>query len=237
MELIDLVKLTLKPNVPPPEGLNLDKWDVIPKKEQVYEAFRDMSLNDIKVVMMGQDPYPIPGIATGLPFGIEENNETLPPSLDIIFNELIFNYSEDITLSTIPSDSKMYFDKTLKHWKKEGVLLLNAGLTCKNYKPEGFDLLKVEGSHSNYWRVVLMEDLMINLNEALANKAVFVFMGQKAKYYSKFIKDCPVITTHHPVADHRSGFELFKGSGVFKEVNKQLKQLEIQPVKWLVNER
>ncbi len=238
MKLIDLVKLTISSDeVNPPEEMDLNNWKSCPSNpKQVYECFRDLLIDDVNVVIVGQDPYPIPGIATGLAFGVEPN-ERLQPSLEIIYNELIFNYSEDITLGTDPSDTKMYFDKTLQHWKKQGVLLMNAALTCKEYCPEGENMLNTVGSHSYYWKKVLMENLFINLNEALREKTVFVFMGKKAQYYSKFITNCPVINVIHPVADYRTGVNKFQGSGIFKEINEQLKKLDKNPIKFLVNEK
>jgi uracil-DNA glycosylase len=179
------------------------------------------------VIIVGQDPYPIKGVATGLAFAVNEDIEEIPPSLQIMLDELALNYYHDITFD------RENIDVTLNHWKDQGVLLLNASLTCDVLSPEGVNKLFEKGSHSNYWREILMEKLFFELNNEL-NECVFVFMGQKAQYYNKYIdpeKHC-VINVVHPVSDHRSGNENFRGSKVFNRINDYLTSKNKEEIKW-----
>lgn len=93
-----------------------------PPKEQIFDAFKFCSFNDLKVVIIGQDPYHGKGQANGLCFSVN-TGVAIPPSLLNIFKEL----HSDLGL-TIPSDGN------LEHWARQGVLLLNATLTVEEGK-------------------------------------------------------------------------------------------------------
>lgn len=183
-----------------------------------------MEISNLKVVILGQDPYPVPSIATGLAFGIEKGT-TLPPSLNIIQTELAISYYNDIT----------YYikDVTLESWEKQGVLLLNASLSCTEFLPESEDALWLPESHSYLWRLSLMENLFKWMSDEL-NNIVFVFMGRKAQYYNKFIdhNKHAIINSYHPVADYRSGTQVFIGSKVFNNINTSLKQYGKEEIEW-----
>lgn len=104
-----------------------------PEAKNIFRVF-SMPLNKIKVVILGQDPYPQPGQANGLAFAVNENTN-MPASLKIIANEVM----NDIPLS-LPFASDW---KTLEHWHNQGVFLLNTALTVKKGVPR---------SHSAYWK-------------------------------------------------------------------------------------
>lgn len=186
-------------------------------KSIMFEAFK-MRLEDVKVVIVGQDPYPQPGVATGLAFAVHPDAPS-QPSLDVIIDELSLHTYYDITFGIEE------LDRTLVQWKEQGVLLMNASLTCDQFSPEGLNRLFENGSHSNYWRELLMEDLFKELNNRL-DSVVFVFMGQKAQYYNKYITVNKnfIINTYHPVADYRIGNQKFVGSNVFNQINEYLKE-------------
>ena len=96
---------------------------IYPKQNEVFNAFRYTDFDNVKVVILGQDPYHGPNQAEGLSFSV--SNEVLkPPSLKNIFKEL-------------ESDLGIPFpeDNSLKPWAKQGVLLLNAVLTVEEHKP------------------------------------------------------------------------------------------------------
>ena len=96
---------------------------IYPKQNEVFNAFRYTDFDNVKVVILGQDPYHGPNQAEGLSFSV--SNEVLkPPSLQNIFKEL-------------ESDLGIPFPKhnSLKPWAKQGVLLLNAVLTVEEHKP------------------------------------------------------------------------------------------------------
>ena len=96
---------------------------IYPKQSDVFNAFRYTDFNDVKVVILGQDPYHGPNQAEGLSFSVS-NSVLKPPSLKNIFKEL-------------ESDLQIPFPElnSLKPWAKEGVLLLNAVLTVEEHNP------------------------------------------------------------------------------------------------------
>ena len=96
---------------------------IYPKQTEVFNAFKYTDFNDVKVVILGQDPYHGPDQAEGLSFSVSDK-VLKPPSLQNIFKEL-------------ESDLKIPFPEhnSLKKWAKQGVLLLNAVLTVEEHKP------------------------------------------------------------------------------------------------------
>lgn len=183
-----------------------------------------MPVEKIKVVIVGQDPYPQPGVATGLAFAVKQG-EPVQPSLSIIQTELAVSYFNDIT----------YYmpDTSLESWEDQGVLLLNSSLSCKVGEPEGVNHLWFPESHSFLWRMSLMEYLFKWMNDSFTN-LVFAFMGSKAQYYNRFIDHAKhgIINTIHPVADYRTGSRLFVGSKVFNNINEKLKQYDKKEISW-----
>ena len=95
-----------------------------PPKELLFSAFDNCSFDDLKVVIIGQDPYHGEGEANGLCFSVNENIK-IPPSLRNIFREL----NSDLDSLFLPTSGN------LERWAKQGVLLLNATITVQKYKP------------------------------------------------------------------------------------------------------
>ena len=94
---------------------------ISPNKEDVFKVFNLCKYKDLKVVMLGQDPYPQPNVATGIMFG---NKDTLvSPSLKVI-KEALINPSK-------PNYNQCYLDISLESWVQQGVLLLNSALTVE----------------------------------------------------------------------------------------------------------
>lgn len=188
-----------------------------------------ISPEKIKVVIVGQDPYASPDVATGLAFAIDEDNPVVQPSLSIIQTELAVSYYNDIA---------WYLNNNnLEDWEKQGVLLLNCSLSCEEYIPESEEQLWKPDTHSFLWRVCLMESLFNWLSTECEN-LVFVFMGKKAQYYAKYIDNerHQVFEVAHPVADYRSGGKLgeqkFIGSKIFNKINEALKLYGKDEIKW-----
>lgn len=173
---------------------------------------------------MGQDPYPQPGVATGLAFGVA-NGERVQPSLSIIQTELALSYFNDITYHME--------DTTLQSWHDQGVVLLNSSLSCDSFNPESEDHLWLPESHSYLWRLSLMENLFKWMSDELYN-IVFVFMGRKAHYYNKLVdrERHTVLNTYHPVADFHSGQQLFVGSKIFNDINSNLEEYGKDTISW-----
>ena len=114
----------------------LDPNSICPSKKNIFKAFKLCPYKELRVVCLGLDPYPQPGIAQGILFGNskETPENLLSPSLKII-KECVINYQ-------IPHNP-IEFDNTLESWAKQGMLLINSAFTCEVNKV---------GSHTNIWR-------------------------------------------------------------------------------------
>jgi len=110
--------------------------NVFPEAANVFRAFRETPLDTLRVVIVGQDPYPKAGYSTGLAFGIPKDMTPIPPSLVKIIDGV-----ETDCYSGLNFD-KANFDVTLESWAKQGVLLLNSALTVKEGEP---------GTHTELW--------------------------------------------------------------------------------------
>lgn len=140
-----------------------------PQKENIFRVFK-MPLNNIKVVILGQDPYHGPGQANGLAFAVNENIIS-PPSLKIIYKELrSLNASQGI--SQVDVSQK---ERTLEHWEEQGIFLLNTALTVESTKP---------GSHITYW-----EEFISKVITFIASNqpCIWLLWGKKAQSYTTYI--------------------------------------------------
>ena len=159
---------------------------ICPLPKDTFKAFHFCPLHNLKVIIIGQDPYPdihrgIP-TATGIAFGNskETSEENYSPSLDVL-KESVIDY-------TIPHGS-ITFDPSLEKWEKQGVLMLNSALSCFAGKP---------GSHALMWRPFI-KTLLLNLS-LYDSGLVYVLMGANAKSFEPYIyaKTNHIIKTRHP---------------------------------------
>ena len=185
---------------------------VYPKENEVFNAFRYTDYNNVKVVILGQDPYHGPNQAEGLSFSVS-NEVKKPPSLINIFKEL-------------ESDLKIPFPEanSLKPWAKQGVLLLNAVLTVEEHKPT---------SHSGIGWETFTDEVIKILNEK-EEPIVFILWGAYARKKKELItnKKHLVIESAHPSPfSARNGFF---GSKPFSKTNEFLKKNGIKEIDWRV---
>ena len=185
---------------------------IYPKKTEVFNAFKYTDYTNVKVVILGQDPYHGPNQAEGLSFSV--SNEVLkPPSLKNIFKEL-------------ESDLKIPFPEhnSLKPWAKEGVLLLNAVLTVEEHKP---------ASHANKGWETFTDEIIKILNKK-EEPVVFILWGNYAREKKAYITNPIhyVIESPHPSPfSARNGFF---GSKPFSKTNEFLKSKGIKEINWNV---
>ena len=185
---------------------------IYPKQTEVFNAFRYTDYNDVKVVILGQDPYHGPNQAEGLSFSVSD--EVLkPPSLQNIFKEL-------------ESDLKIPFPEhnSLKNWAKQGVLLLNAVLTVEEHKPT---------SHKSKGWEIFTDNIIKIINEK-KTPVVFILWGAYARAKKELITN-PIhliIESAHPSPfSARNGFF---GSKPFSKTNEFLKKNNIKEIDWRV---
>lgn len=183
---------------------------VYPPAKLIFSAFDSCPFNDVKVVIIGQDPYHGAGQAHGLCFSVGEEVR-MPPSIVNIFKEL----NSDLGIP-IPANG------SLTRWAEQGVLLINATLTVRAAAP---------GSHQGKGWEEFTDAAMSALNKEKQN-LVFILWGAYAQRKGEIIDRSRhlVIESAHPspFAAHRGFF----GSKPFSRTNDYLLSLGKQPVNW-----
>ena len=183
---------------------------IFPPGKQIFAAFDATPFNDVKVVIIGQDPYHGDRQANGLCFSVNEGIEC-PPSLINIFKEL----SDDLGVAMRTSGD-------LSDWARQGVLLLNSTLTVKAH---------CAGSHQGPAGGTFT-DAPINRLANMRNHLVFILWGSYAIRKGAFIDRSRhlVITSPHP--SPLSAYRGFFGSRPFSTANAYLESNGIKPINW-----
>ncbi|CAI3106119.1 MULTISPECIES: uracil-DNA glycosylase [Acinetobacter] len=184
---------------------------IYPPSKQIFSALNTTPLANVKVVILGQDPYHGPNQANGLSFSVQKGI-ALPPSLRNIFHELHTDLG-------IPAPRH----GDLTKWAKQGVLLLNSVLTVEAGQPT---------SHQKQGWEAFTDEVIDVLNEQREH-VVFILWGAYAQRKGQRINRDRhlVLTAAHPspLAANRGGFF---GCKVFSKTNQYLKQHGIEPIDW-----
>ena len=185
---------------------------IYPPKSQIFSAFDYTSFDDVKVVIIGQDPYHGENQANGLSFSVGDGVK-IPPSLRNIYKEL----KTDLGIEDSNSGN-------LEAWAKQGVLLLNATLTVEAANA---------GSHQNKgWED--FTDAVIKLLSEEKENLVFVLWGSYAQKKGKKInreKHCVIESAHpSPLSVYRG----FWDSKPFSKTNEYLKSKNVQEIDWKI---
>ncbi len=183
---------------------------VYPPGPEIFRAFDHCPFHQVKVVIIGQDPYHGPGQANGLCFSVR-NRQKMPPSLVNIFKEL----HQDLG-KPMPASGE------LERWAQQGVLLLNATLTVRASSP---------GSHQHKgWET--FTDAVIQLLSQEKENLVFILWGAYAQKKGEVIDR----SKHHVImSPHPSPFSAdrgFFGSKPFSKTNAYLKSRGISEIDW-----
>ena len=183
-----------------------------PPKELLFSAFDYCSFDDLKVVIIGQDPYHGEGEANGLCFSVNENIK-IPPSLRNIFREL----NSDLDSLFLPTSGN------LERWAKQGVLLLNATLTVQKDKPNSHKHL----NWGNFTDAVIQE-----ISDKKSN-VVFLLWGNFAHKKGLKINRTKhlVLESGHPSPMSANQGKWF-GNKHFSKTNDYLKSKGIQEIIW-----
>jgi uracil-DNA glycosylase len=171
----------------------------VPEINLVFNAFYKTRLPDIKVVILGQDPY-YNGSAMGLCFSVLKSNK-VNPSVQNIYKELI---NEGFTPKTRNGD--------LTHWAKQGVLMLNTALTTEFGKAE-------KDINFWYWRT---QNLLEYIDSIHKDKIDWILLGTKAINAAKVVKSGNKLMSTHPsplsATRKTKTLDAFIGSGIFRKV-------------------
>ncbi len=183
---------------------------IFPPQEQLFAAFDYCPFSEVKVVILGQDPYHGPGQAHGLSFSVPAGQK-IPPSLRNIYEELAAD------LATTPPKSG-----DLTSWAQQGVLLLNSSLTVLPGQP---------GSHQALGWEKFTDAVIATISEQKTH-VVFILWGKQAETKTTLIdaKKHLVLTAPHPspLSAHRGFF----GTKPFSTANNYLQKHQQHPIKW-----
>lgn len=186
---------------------------IFPPGRKIFSALNLTSFQNVKAVILGQDPYHGYNQAHGLSFSVEYGIKT-PPSLNNIFKEL----ASDLNIEK-PNHGN------LEKWSKQGVLMLNSILTVEKSKP---------GSHANRGWEVFTDRILFLLNSS-KNNLVFILWGKKAQEKGHFIdsdRHMIIKSTHPSPYSANNGF---LGSKPFSRTNQYLKKNNIKEIDWYLN--
>lgn len=180
----------------------------LPSGEHILRAFQQ-PFDDVKVIIVGQDPYPTPGHAIGLSFAVAGDVRPLPRSLVNIFNEL-----RDDLGCPLPKNGD------LTPWSEQGVLLLNRSLTVRPGKA---------ASHRGKgWEAITEQ--AIRALAARGKPAVAILWGRDARNLAPMLQPIPCVESAHPSPlSARNGFF---GSKPFSRANELLAEQGTDPVDW-----
>jgi uracil-DNA glycosylase len=192
----------------------------VPYNSEIFHAFDLCPLDSVKVVILGQDPYPQilddgRPKACGLSFGIRQDDTSVPHSLKLIYKELKRSFPKFV----IPRHGD------LSSLASQGILWLNASLTCVRNESD---------SHGKLWHSFTIPVLQKLLT--LNNKIVFLAFGRNAqklleRYGIGEVPGVKILETDHPAARRKTETSLY-GSGVFEKCNEELMKMGYTPIDW-----
>ncbi len=182
---------------------------IFPPSDDIFNAFKHTAFDNVKVVILGQDPYHGSGQAHGLCFSVKPDIKT-PPSLKNIYKEM----NTDLGLEPVNHGY-------LINWADQGILMLNAVLTVEQSKP---------GSHRKRGWEIFTDRVIEILNQEKEN-LVFILWGNDARKKKSMLDESKhyIIESAHP-----SPFSVknFYGTQPFSKTNNYLKNKGIEPVNW-----
>lgn len=183
---------------------------IYPKQTEIFKAFRNTSYKDVKVVILGQDPYHGENQAEGLSFSVKVGISK-PPSLQNIYKEL----NSDLGLP-IPEHG------SLVSWSEKGVLLLNTVLTVEANKP---------ASHKDLGWEKFTDEVIKKVNEK-ETPVVFILWGSFARSKKSFITNPIHYIIESPHPSPFSAYNGFFGSKPFSKTNNFLISKNLDPIDW-----
>jgi uracil-DNA glycosylase len=187
-----------------------------PALKQIFRAMELCPVDKVKVVMIGQDPYPQPAVADGIAFSCGNTGKP-EASLRYILNSIE---------TTVPPEDKDFVEESercdLSRWSKKGVLLMNAALTTEVTKT---------GKHSDIWRPFL--EYVIDMLNFKQSGLVWVLMGKQAQSFESLIGEHHMVfTTTHPAYAAYLRSPSWDCNDVFNKVNKQLLEYKKEKILW-----
>ena len=200
--------------------LEYSEKKIYPPKQDIFRAFNYFNFEELKVVILGQDPYHQLGQAHGLSFSVNKDIK-IPPSLKNIYKEIVSD------LELVPKLEE-FNHGNLEHWVKQGVLLLNTSLTVIDSKPN---------SHSKFWRPYT--NLIIKYIVENSENVIFMLWGNNAKKIKKLFSNNFLEKHYFLEATHPSPLGANKGGWFnckhFSKCNEILEKLGKDKINWIIN--
>lgn len=184
---------------------------IFPEGKYIFRAFNSCPFDQIKVVILGQDPYPTRGHAHGLCFSCDAHVRPLPKSLQNIFKEL----EDDLGIKA-PENGD------LNHWANQGVLLLNSLLTVREGQPL---------SHANQGWERFTDEVIQTINDELEG-VIFVLWGSPAQAKASRVNTNKHIILRAPHPSPLSAYRGFFGSKPFSTINGILEKQGKSVIQW-----
>lgn len=188
---------------------SLDGKKFTPKLSEIFRAFTECPYDKLKIVIIGQDPYPQLGVADGIAFSCSKE-DYIQPSLQHVIGELKRTLGDEYQEN-----------KDLIGWSRQGVLLINSALTTSVGTP---------GTHQLLWRPFigfLIDHLVWN-----GPRKAYVFLGKKAQDFSDLVPDNNLkIKLPHPVSASYNN-EVWDGKGMFLRLNEYCEENFGTKIKW-----
>ncbi|MCF8307596.1 MAG: uracil-DNA glycosylase [Bacteroidales bacterium] len=189
------------------------RYQIYPSENEIWAAFNTVSLDKVKVVILGQDPYHGPGQANGLSFSVRKGI-AVPPSLKNIFKEL----HNDLSIP-VPSHGD------LSKWASQGVFLLNTVLTVRERQPR---------SHQKQgWEN--FTDKVIQLLSQHRHGLIFLLWGRYAQKKQELIDTTDHFVLQAPHPSPYSANKGFFGCRHFSQTNKILHEMGRKPIDWQID--
>lgn len=181
-----------------------------PPLKTIFKTFEDCKFDDIKVVVLGQDPYPQLGVANGVAFCCELPGK-VQPSLKYILGA--------VNRTVYGVDNVEDLNPSLKHWTEQGVLLLNTSLTCEIGKPT---------SHYEIWKEFIT--YVIDILNTRKDKLVFLLLGKRAQEFEDLIDEEKhfIVKASHPASAAYAHQRMWDCLDCFNKVN----ELLTEKIKW-----
>jgi len=184
---------------------------ILPPSSLWFNALNTTPLQEVKVVILGQDPYPTVGHAHGLCFSVQPEVKPLPKSLKNIYKEL----QEDIAIDNSHTGY-------LQPWAEQGVLLLNAVLTV--------EAGKTNAHQGKGWEI--FTDKIIEIVNQQCEHVVFVLWGSYAQKKASMIDETKHLVLKSPHPSPLSAYRGFWGSKPFSKINSYLAQHHKKQIDW-----
>lgn len=195
--------------------------DIFPPQNLIFNSFNKFNVEELKVVIIGQDPYHQKGQAMGLSFSVPTHMK-IPPSLKNIYKEIL----NDLGLSTTESSNK-FTHGDLTCWTDQGVLLLNTALTVRESAPN---------SHYMYWK--FFTNALIKHITSQHKNIIFMLWGNNSKKIKNIINPLDISNHYFLEANHPSPLSANRGgwfgSKHFSKSNEILTKLKKEKIEWII---